>query len=171
MALATILQVGNVDEIASRFYDFFPRDKALGSNEIPFVLNDFIEQVLVPCHSPIVNVLKCMNQGILVPAVSILKFLFFASEVNYFEIRGKWKIDIEEFHDKILVSHKRWERSDPEGFNFKWELGFILGKEDAQLINTNLNITKIRYTSDEVTDDLKGQLLELIKDIYKPSDE
>jgi len=160
------MNVGN-EVIENNFYEYFTRDNTIVKTEFPFELLDFINGVLTD-SSPFTGVLKCINQDIIVPAVSVLRYIFFTVELNYFEIRGRWKVLVESFDDKIVVTNKRWERSAPEGFNFKWEVSFVLNKQCTELLNTSISVSNIEYTVEGVTDEEKGQLLELLKDLYRP---
>jgi len=153
--------------ISSKFFEYFTRDNTIVKTEFPFELLKFLTEVITD-GSPLAGILKLVNQDIIVPAVSVLRYLFYTAEINYFEIRGKWKVSIDSYNDKLVVTTKRWERSSPEGFNFKWEVAYMMNKQGTELMSTNLSITKIDYTIQGVSDEQKEQLLELLKDLYRP---
>jgi len=160
------LNLGKEDEIRKRYYDYIPFGAEPTSGEIPTGLKKFLNEVLTD-NSLIVSILKCMNQAIIVPAVTIIRLTFMMAKINYFEIRGKWNIIILLNDDKISITNKRWERSEPPKFNFCWDNEFILNKDTYQLIEAKLCISEITYLN-EVSDDDKTSLLNILKDLYRP---
>jgi hypothetical protein len=160
------LNLGKEEEIKKRFYEFVPPGLDPTNSELPSGLKEFISQVFTD-NSTIVSILKCINQAIIVPAVTILKVTFMNAKINYFEIRGKWNVIINVGDDKITIINKRWERSAPEIFHFCWEIEYILNKETKELMDTKLFISEISYLT-EVTQDEKLRLLDVLKDLYKP---
>jgi len=169
VAVGTALGMENLEDVTGKFYDYFTRDNTIAKTEFPFELQDFIAEVITD-QSPLSGLLKLVNQDIIVPAVAVLRNIFFTAELVYFEIRGKWKVNIDAYGDKIVVTNSRWERSHPEGFNFKWEVAYTLNKNGFELLDTTLSVTKITYTIQDVSDEEKEQLHQLLKDIYRPKE-
>jgi len=160
------LNLGKEDEMRKRFYEYIPLNSDSTSSDIPNGLKKFFGEVLTD-HSIIISILKCINQAIIVPAVTILRLTFMSAKINYFEIRGKWNVIIKLYDDKISVTNKRWERSAPESFNFCWDVEFIINKETKDLIDTKLYISELSYVN-EVTDEEKSNLHHLLRELYIP---
>jgi len=135
------------------------------SSDIPNGLKKFFSEVLT--DSIVISILKCINQAIIVPAVTILRLTFMSAKINYFEIRGKWNVIIKLCDDKISVTNKRWERSAPECFNFCWDVEFIINKETKDLMDTKLCISEISYVN-EVSEEEKSNLFHLLRELYNP---
>jgi len=160
------LNLGKEEEMRKRYHDFIPFGVDSTSSDIPTGLKKFFNEILTD-NSLIVSILKCINQAIIVPAVTILRFTFMNAKINYFEIRGKWNIVIALQDEKISITNKRWERSDPKSFNFCWDEEFILSKETKDLIETKLCISEISYVT-EVAEEDKASLIQTVKELYIP---
>jgi len=153
------------DYIKNSFFDFIPQGLEINNNDIPSNLKNFLNSLGE--DNGIVGVLKCINQDIIVPAVTFLKFTLFMAKLNYFEIRGKWEIVIEFKDDGITITNRRWERSHPELFNFCWEITFFLNKEATALQNTKIEITDIEFVK-EIPDEEKSKYITLLNQVNKP---
>jgi len=89
------------------------------------------------------------------------------AKINYFEIRGKWNIVVVLYDDKVSITNKRWERSEPKSFNFSWDVEFVISKETKELLDTKLYISELTYVT-EVAEEEKLSLLNILKDLYHP---
>jgi len=158
------LCVGKEEEIKNRYFDYIPKDSLPTNSDIPNGLKRFINEVLSE-ECPITSVLKCINQAIIVPAVTIVKMTFMKAKTTYFEIRGKWNITVYIKEDRITIHNRRWERSAPEAFNFCWDIDFILDREKYTLIDSKLQIADIVYIK-EVSEESKQELIENLKGLY-----
>jgi hypothetical protein len=168
LLLANNLNGNDMDNIRDKFYQYIPQDVDANNNDVPPKLKEYFKDVIGE-ESGIIGILKCINQDIIVPAVTILKFAFFMAKINYFEIRGKWDIDIQFTETNTIITNKRWERSSPEAFNFCWEVSFILNKEATKLENTELSISQIEYIKDQ-TDEQKDKYYKVMKNFIKQKD-
>jgi len=153
------LCIGKEEEIKHRYFDYIPKDSGPTNGEIPNGLKRFINEVLNE-DCPITSILKCINQAIIVPAVTIIKMTFMKAKLSYFEIRGKWNIIVNIKEDKISIHNKRWERSAPEAFNFCWNVEYILDRANYTMIDTKLHISSIDYLKDDFPDEQKHFLEE-----------
>lgn len=62
-------------------------------------------RALIGDKNPVSNVLKCINQAIIAPAVMQLKIKLLNS-INYKDGRNKWEVDIY-LNDKVKIVHKK----------------------------------------------------------------
>jgi len=159
-------QPKNEDDVRNRFYEFVPQNVEVSHSHVPNGLKGFFN--FLGEENGLIGILKCINQDIIVPAVTVLKFAFFTSLINYFEIRGKWDVIIKFNENNITVTNKRWERSSPEAFNFCWDVSFILNTEATKLIDTKLEISKIDFIT-EISEEQREIYMEVMRPFYNPT--
>jgi len=155
----------DTDIISKLYSEKFPTELSETRNELPNVLKEFLNAI--GDDSGIVGILKCCTQAIIVPAVMIIKVTFMSAALNYFEIGGKWQIDIKFYDDYILVNHERWERTSPDLFHFSWVLSLKLGRTAKSLQDTDLFISEIRYIIEDVDESKKLKVRDQLKQLYK----
>jgi len=126
------------------------RNSIQGNHEISNGLKEFY-LALGPSHG-LIGILKCVNQDIIVPAVTVMKYGFFNAKLNYFEIRGKWNITIKFCSDKIVVTNRRWERTSPETHHFSWDLNITLNKDATKVTDTTLYVKDIVEMMEEISE-------------------
>jgi len=159
--MAQNLRNGYDTIIQNRFGEFFPDlNLEVTNSQVNVNLKNFFTEVLGEDNG-IIGILKCINQDIIFPAVSVLRFAFFVHQINYFEIRGKWDVIIQFNENNVTVTNKRWERISPDAYNFCWEVSFILNLEATKLVDTKLIISQID-TVKEVSEDLKSKFFEIV---------
>merc|ERR1712039_821902 len=77
-------------------------------------------------ESATVQVLKCIHQEIIHPAVVALRDSIYAA-LPYKDIRGEWRVRVDIGAEQIQVCHQKWEQThrdeDPLRFHkFRWSL-------------------------------------------------
>eukprot|EP01129_Flabellula_baltica_P010650 TRINITY_DN4520_c0_g1_i1.p1 TRINITY_DN4520_c0_g1~~TRINITY_DN4520_c0_g1_i1.p1 ORF type:complete len:315 (+),score=65.76 TRINITY_DN4520_c0_g1_i1:67-945(+) len=158
-------KVGNqhdIDTVKEKYHMYLNEDVTV--SDIPGALKLFFEELGE--ESGIIGILKCINQAIIVPAVTILRVTFMTAKINYFEIRGEWKVDINFSDDCITIHHERWERSHPESFKFSWSVIFELSKDCKEILDTDVWISDIKYFT-EPTDEDREHLMKFTYHLRK----
>jgi len=119
----------------------------------------------------IMNILKCMNQGFIVPSISFLKQCFRTVGYDFLDIKGKWKYTVTTSPTTIIITSNRWERSTPEQFHFCWEVSITLSKDGLEYIDSDMYITEISFIREDTTLLQKKSIFETIIEIYSPNEE
>jgi hypothetical protein len=107
------------------------------------------------------NVLRCVNQGIVFPAVFHMKKLF-TDKFAYKDSKGSWKVRISILNrDTIEVQHRKGEKSQLTGaqdnFSFSWSITFRL---DLACSDLDVSVSIVDYIFDKEMDkSIRDELL------------
>jgi len=83
-------------------------------------------------NSKISSILKCINQDIIVPGITAIKFLFLSSKITILDVKGSWHFYICIGDENITVKSTRRERSSPDAFQVEWSLIITLNKDASE---------------------------------------
>lgn len=106
-------------------------------------------------------VLRCVNQGIVFPAVFHMKKLF-TDKFAYKDAKGTWKVRISILSKDIIeIQHRKGEKSQQTGpqdnFSFNWSMTFRL---DLSVGDIDVSVSIIDYIFDkEMEKNIKAELL------------
>ena len=107
------------------------------------------------------NVLRCVNQGIVFPAVFHMKKMF-TEKFAYKDLKGSWKVRISILgRDMVEIQHRKGEKSQQTGpqdnFTFTWSILFRLDLATADL---DVSVSILDYIFDKDMDKTnRGELL------------
>lgn len=107
------------------------------------------------------NVLRCVNQGIVFPAVFHMKKMF-TEKFAYKDLKGSWKVRISILgRDLVEIQHRKGEKSQLTGaqdnFTFTWSIIFRLDLAGPEL---EASVSIVDYILDKDMDkSTRGELL------------
>jgi len=105
--------------VEEKFADYFKAD----TGDVAASLRSFLLESGMPEEALAVQVLKCIHQEMIFPAVTQLRTSIYTIK-PYKDVKGEWRVLIEIRDDKIVISHKKWEQAhtdDPlQHFKFRW---------------------------------------------------
>jgi len=161
-----MVDILNLDKEPLQKYDKYTKD-------LDIVFAEQFKKFLLDIESNkqyngLLNILKCMTQGIIVPSVTYLTKLFLSAKYNFLDGGNVWKFVIELTENHIVITSKRWERSSPEAFNFHWSLKMKLERDASKMVSTELSIKKIKFIREDITEHQKKSIMDTIQEIYKP---
>ena len=188
-AKLTKYTIDNIDDLSTKIgnfliqlCDFFEDSKDLkelvekeminqkiSTNEIPEVLSVIFSKI--GKKSKVMDVLRCINQGIVAPCVTHVR-INFVHENNLLPMsRISWTIRILlHSKDKITVSHVNHEKSSDNcimPFDFCWYLNLDLESKDDQFNLIKVNHHLFSYNLDKITsEDNKNKSLNQIKELF-----
>eukprot|EP01129_Flabellula_baltica_P011843 TRINITY_DN5254_c0_g2_i1.p1 TRINITY_DN5254_c0_g2~~TRINITY_DN5254_c0_g2_i1.p1 ORF type:complete len:344 (+),score=66.81 TRINITY_DN5254_c0_g2_i1:48-1034(+) len=149
----------DVHELRNTFDEYMREDEDYNT-----CLKEFFINGLGP-NNGIIGILKCLNQDIIVPAVTVLRFSFFTAQLIYFEIRGKWEISVQFHEENVTITHTRWERSQPECYCFSWRVSFEMNRPCTKVLDTSLCVPEVIFQDDPPPQETKEKLMEAISDL------
>ena len=99
-------------------------------------LRRFLLESGLPEASLSVQVLKCIHQEIIFPAVSQLRFSIYTI-LPYKDLKGEWRVRVNVDDDQIRIAHRRWEQTQDwdacNFFKFQWALTLTFDRRMAAL--------------------------------------
>jgi hypothetical protein len=128
-------------------------------SEIVDVITKVLEQINstseVPDSSPLIRVLKCVNQKVMFPPFHCLKQLLKLDRLK--DVAGSWRIAIQFGRDVIRVVHSKLQDiPDPEDIStflgrFQWHLVFELSSATQELVAIELVVDEVTmYETDQL---------------------
>jgi len=122
---------------------------------------------LIGEDNSVTNIVKFINQGIVVPAVTILRLLFMKMKIIYKDCRSQWDVSINFQHDKIIITHKKWEETLPPNFEFCWHFRIELSRDCKIIENARLLIHTIKFVNTP-SHEVRTSLFSALTDLYVP---
>jgi len=165
--LCVLSNILNVDEFPIVRYEELTKDM---ESVFGMQFKKFLSEVSSD-YPGMMNILKCMNQGFIVPSISLLKQCFKTVGYDFLDIKGKWKFTVTTSPSTIVITSNRWERSTPEQFHFCWDLSITLSKDGLEYIDSDMYITEISFIREDTTILQKKSIFETIIEIYSPTEE
>jgi len=158
-----------VELVESRFGDFVPAASS-GSGDVAMQLRAFLLESGLPEEALSVQVLKCVHQEMLFPAVSALRNSIYTI-FPYRDVRGEWRVHIEIGADKITVAHKKWEQTHADDprlfFKFRWCVSLVFDRRMRSLQGATVHVLDFSF-GPETSDDQKHRLQALLKPWLAP---
>jgi len=122
---------------------------------------------LIGENNSVTKIVKFINQGIVVPAVTILRLLFMKMKIIYKDCRGQWDVSLNFESDKIIITHKKWEETIPVKFEFCWHLQIELSRDCKVIENVRLFIQTIKFVNTP-THEEENNIYSVLTDLYVP---
>eukprot|EP01120_Amphizonella_sp_Union-15-10_P015301 TRINITY_DN7848_c0_g1_i1.p1 TRINITY_DN7848_c0_g1~~TRINITY_DN7848_c0_g1_i1.p1 ORF type:complete len:928 (+),score=179.16 TRINITY_DN7848_c0_g1_i1:62-2845(+) len=152
--------------IDSKFLDYFPENN---SHDLSKCCHKYLTELLGE-NSKVTTLLKVTcSQGILSPAWVRLK-LFILQDFPFKDVKSGWKIYVIFEDDKVIVAHRKKERSTEQSlsghsiFQFTWELQMIFDLSLTTLQQSNLTLSSLNIID---RDAITPQKQEELKNIFQ----
>jgi len=118
-------------------------------------LRSFLLESGMPEHAICVQILKCIHQELIFPAVSSLRNSIY-TVLPYKDIKGEWRVAVDIGVDSVKVTHRKWEQTQDYDaaafFKFRWGLTLIFDRRMRTLLETSVFVLDFEFgpsTSEE----------------------
>jgi hypothetical protein len=168
--LITLAEKLQEREIISRLDQSFCVHLPEGTTDTGGLLSTCVNSIfsnLIGEDSSVTKIAKFINQGIVVPAVTILRLLFMKMKIVYKDCRGQWDVSINFQPDKVIITHKKWEETLPANFEFCWHFRIELSRDCKMIENARLLIQTIKFVNTPSHKE-RNSLYSALNDLYAP---
>jgi len=151
-SLCQALDSPSVQKMAAERFDEFCSPE---SGDVAASFRSFLLESLIPDEALSIQVLKCVHQEMIFPAVSALRNSIY-TVLPYKDIKGEWRVAIDIGVDHITVSHRKWEQTHEHDavkyHKFRWCAALTFDRRMRSLNGVTLSVIDFEFggaTSEE----------------------
>jgi hypothetical protein len=138
--IMTKTRISDVDNVLTR-YDAIVLQRI--ESDLPPRLKEFF--LTLGDDSPVINLLKVVNQALIATAVTKIK-MYFMGHFVLKDVRNGWDVVLSFGDTHAVVSHIKWEETMPAAFKLCWQLDYVFDKQTWDLKDASLRIVKLEFT-------------------------
>lgn len=130
-------------------------------------LNGFLD-VVVGNDTPVSAILKCINQGLVAPAIMALR-IGLMGKLNYKDCGNNWDVEVRVNIASAVVIHQKREQLIPAGCEFVWRLEIHFVAPYAHISHVDFHISEVHFTDDTMDMERKIKIVESLSSFLSPA--